>query len=194
MEERDTVQDTFGVFVGRMSPLHYGHQRVIEKMVDRHGRERSLAILGSTNVPLGPRHFFTFEERLRFFKTVFPEVRVTGLHDLNDDGEWLVLLDEFLKEHVIDPDKAIFYGGCAEDLTLYATLGKKKTYVVDRFEDGRPVISATEIRKLLSEQKYDELDGLMDERIKEDVIKVFEDRYATLSSNIFVTQHNNEKK
>ena len=43
-------------------------------------------------------------------------------------------------------------------------------------------------------EKYDELDGLMDERIKEDVIKVFEDRYATLSSNIFVTQHNNEKK
>src|SRR3989344_6757650 len=126
MEERDTVQNTFWGFVGRMSPLHYGHQRVIEKMVDRHGRERSLAILGSTNVPLGPRHFFTFEERLRFFKTVFPEVRVTGLHDLNDDGEWLVLLDEFLKEHVIDPDKAIFYGGGGGEFRALETFWSKK--------------------------------------------------------------------
>jgi len=163
-----------GVFVGRMNPIHNGHVAVIREMVNRHGVENSLVIVGSSNAPFSLRHFFTYHERKELIKKIFPEMRLVGLPDYHNDKEWLAALDDVLR--VADPSlsEVTFFGGCEEDVRFFLEAGRDCT-ILNRFDGTTPKVSATEVRDCLIAGRS--LDGLVDEAIQTELEKLFAEKW-----------------
>ncbi|MBI4121209.1 MAG: hypothetical protein HY457_03065 [Parcubacteria group bacterium] len=172
---QDVPKKKHGVFVGRVSPLHRGHERAIQEMLQDFGSDRSAIVIGSTNAPIAEKTPFTFDERKNFCEVVFPEIKVFGLPDFHNNTLWLAALDELLEEEGIDPANTLFYGGSPEDITFFEEAGRN-VKIIDRHGGSSPSISATAIRSLLHKREYDRLDGLVDARIKEKIIELFEQR------------------
>jgi nicotinamide mononucleotide adenylyltransferase len=134
-------------FIGRLCPLHAGHEVVIRNMLETAG-ERSLIVIGSVNTPLSLRHFFSYEERRDFLHAVFPGARIVGVPDFREDREWLLALDDVLSVAGFDPEKTVFFGGCEEDVRFF-TEANRQTAILNRFDGSTPKISATEVRDAL---------------------------------------------
>lgn len=157
------------VFVGRLCPLHIGHEVVIRKMIDDFPG-RSLVVIGSSNAPISLRHFFSYEERRDFLRKVFPDISVVGLPDFNSDAEWMVALEDILSIAGFDSKEVVFFGGCEEDVRFFTDAGRKVS-LVNRFDGSTPKISATEVRDALIHERP--LGGLLDPAIAELVHDVF---------------------
>ncbi|MFH1030536.1 MAG: hypothetical protein V1770_04725 [bacterium] len=165
-----------GIFVGRLCPIHIGHEMVIKKMIEEcGGEENCLVIIGSSNSPLSLRHFFSYEERREFLKKIFQGIRVVGLPDYpGDDKGWLVALDDILSLAKIAPQEAIFFGGCEEDVSFFIEAGRQ-IQILNRFDGSTPKISATEVRDCLIQVRS--LDGLLNPAIAEFVQSKFRQKW-----------------
>ena len=60
------------IFLGRMCPLHKGHERIINKMIEDVGEANSLIIVGSANV-ISERVPFSYEKRKQWINKIFPK-------------------------------------------------------------------------------------------------------------------------
>lgn len=139
--------NNYGVYVGRFSPIHKGHEKIIRKMIENHGVERSLIIIGSSNNGFSLRHFFSYKERRAFILSEFPDVRLVGLPDYHRDDIWLLALDDILRLSNIDPRMVTYYGGSEEDVRFFIA-DKRSCEIVNRFEADIE-ISATKVRDCL---------------------------------------------
>lgn len=166
-----------GVFVGRLCPIHCGHRNVVGKMLgDCDGPENSLVVVGSSNAPLSLRHFFSYEQRRSLIHAEFgPRIRIVGLPDYPTDAEWLLALDDILRAARIEPERAVYYGGCEEDVMCFSD-ARRRCRLINRF-DGRetPKISATEVRDALIHGRP--LDGLVGEASRELVARMFQENW-----------------
>ncbi len=165
-----------GVFVGRMCPIHLGHEEIIKKMVGECNAD-CLVIIGSSNAPMSLRHFFSYEERRRFIRKLFPEVAMVGLPDYPTDEEWLVALDDILLVAGINPGEAVFYGGCEEDIRFFLEAGRKYS-LLNRFTGETPKISATEVRDALVHNR--DLARLLSPAVAEEVKNTFRFKWEVL--------------
>ena len=75
------MKNSSAVFLGRMNPIHAGHEKVISEMVNQFGIGNSLVIIGSSSADFSLRNYFSYQERRRFIKTIFPQLEVVGLPD-----------------------------------------------------------------------------------------------------------------
>ena len=162
------MEQKFGVFVGRFSPLHIGHEVVIKGMIDSFGIENCLVILGSSNAPISFRHLFSYEDRRRFIKEVFGDIAIVGLPDYPTNEEWLLALDDILDLRKIDKKEVVFFGGCEEDIYFFLE-HKRPCKLFNRFDGETPKISATEVRDALIRERS--LDDLLNPKICE-IVKV----------------------
>lgn len=165
-----------GVFLGRLSPIHLGHEQVIDHMMDTCGPDNSTIIIGSSNTPTSMRHFFTYEERRDLVKRLYPDARVMPLPDFSTDQEWMVALDDLLegangKEH---SGKVRFFGGSDEDVQFFLDAGRD-VKILNRFDGTTPKISATEVRDSLLHERS--LEGLLNPTIEEFVVKLFWEKW-----------------
>ncbi len=160
-----------GVFVGRMSPIHLGHEAIIRKMIEDVGVSNSCLVLGSSNAPMSFRNFFSYEERRSLIKKIFPDIGIVGIPDYPTDSEWLLALDDILK-FAAQPysDNIVFYGGCEEDIRFFIETGRE-VRLLNRFDGTTPKISATEVRDALSKGRS--LDGFLNPVILEDIRRMF---------------------
>jgi len=163
----------FAVFVGRFCPVHRGHQNVIEKMLALFTPLRCLVVVGSSNAKFSRRHFFSFEERLKFLKILFPALKLIGLADVGSYKRWLASLDRALESEGIDPQRVVFLGGSKEDIDFFVGAGRC-VRIVNRYDGTNPVVSASEVRDCLFEGRYEELETLLDPKIKDLVVQIFE--------------------
>ncbi len=161
----------FGVFIGRMCPIHLGHEAVIRMMLEKCGIKKSLIIIGSSNAPLSWRQTFSYVERRAFIKKIFPEIKVVGLPDYFQDEIWLTALDDLLVVAGFDLKKTVFFGGSAEDLRWFVRKGRKIKIIDRSLGKESPKISATEVRKALL--YHCDLKGLVNDIIIQDVKAVF---------------------
>lgn len=161
----------FAVFVGRMCPIHIGHTRVINEMVDDFGVHNCLVILGSCATPLEWRVLFDYSTRKRWVKRIIPKgVRIIGMPDLphNDDG-WMELLEDYIKASFeCDMSQVVFFGGSSEDIEIFDRYGHR-IYNCER--DGERYVSATNVRRLLL--NGEPIDTLVDPRIVKEVVEIF---------------------
>lgn len=179
--------ETVGVQLGRFAPYHVGHQRMTEEIIKRHGQEKSLIMVGSSN-SFNERTPFTFEERRALIqKVVGPDIEIIALPDINPErvfpGQdtypaWRASIKEIEQARGV---KFKFYGGTAEDLSAFGDEFETEV-IVDRTKGGRD-ISATHIRQLLRDRCFEALKGLLDERIIEDVIRFFHTNMQKLIIN-----------
>lgn len=165
-----------GFFIGRMNPIHLGHEAVINHMVKTCGAKNSTAIIGSSNASTSLRHFFSYSERRQLIKQLYPQLNVVGLPDYPTDDEWLLALNDLM--HAIagtsKPGEVIFFGGTHEDVRWFLD-AKHTVKIIDRFSGATPVVSATQVRDHLIQGQS--LDGLLDPQIITPVQDLFKQRW-----------------
>jgi len=141
-----------GIFIGRISPMTRGHQRVIKTMIDAHDYDNTLIILGSSNAPISVRHLFSYADRMKLIRYKFPEINIVGIADQNNDEIWLRSLEDILN--------AVFPKVGLEDCTFYTGTKHDIPWLMENFGDDVNVevisrygnedeISATKVRDSL---------------------------------------------
>lgn len=165
----------YGAYLGRLNPIHLGHEVIAREMIGQFGVENSLMLIGSSNAIFSLRNFFSYEERRGFAKRIFPDIKMVGLPDYSTDREWLTALDDLLFAVGFNPEEVIFFGGCEEDLRFFLD-ADRDCYVINRFDGSTPKISATEIRDCLihSRPVEDMLNPLIAEEVREIFLKKWE--------------------
>lgn len=167
---------SYGFFIGRMNPLHLGHEAVINHMIATCGAERSVILIGSANAPTSLRHFFSYSERREFIRTLYPTIHLAGLPDYPTDEEWLRALYDII-EAIAGTNQTgniTFFGGANDDLTWYKQAGHTVT-VLDRFNGTTPVVSATEVRDQLIHGGS--LEGKLNPQLIQPVQQLFQKRW-----------------
>lgn len=164
------MENKFGIFVGRFSPTHLGHEAVIRKMINVCGLENCLIVLGSSNASMSFRHLFSYEDRRSFLKKIFEGIQIVGLPDYPTNNEWLLALDDILALNKVSSKKATFFGGCEEDIHFFLE-AQRKCELLNRFDGTTPKVSATEVRDALIQGRS--LEGLLNPVVTEEVKNSF---------------------
>ena len=159
----------YGICIWRFNPIHIGHERLINKMLDNHGYQKSLLIIWSSNTKNSLRHFFKYTERKKFILDLFPDLKIVGLPDYENDYEWLIALKDIIKISFSNISNVTFYGWSSND--IYYLDNGFDVEIVDRFETGFKKISSTKVRDLLI--KNQKLDSFVNQKI----IKPIEDLF-----------------
>lgn len=163
-----------GVFLGKLGPIQSGHEKVAETMFNMFGIDNSLIILGSSNSNISLRHFFTYQERRGFIKTIFPQAKIIGLPDYSTDQDWLIALDDLLIAAGINPITATYFSGCEEDVVFFYEAGRK-CHIVNRFDGSTTKVSSTEIRDCLIHDRS--LKGFINPLIEDDLKTIFKKKW-----------------
>ena len=161
-----------GVYLGRFSPFHKGHESVLEALISDFGG-KSLIQIGSSN-RLNERTPFTFIQRKKLIQTLYPEVEIMPLPDvashlgeLHQTAErWL---DQIFEEEAKRKTRFVFYGGSDEDLQFVGRRFKIKKVCRTQIK-----ISGTQIREALRAKNDKILRAFVDEKIIDLVEKYFQ--------------------
>lgn len=155
-----------GVSLGRFNPcVHLGHQRVIDAMIEEHGIDNSLIMIGSAN-KFEARNPLTYPQRRHIAETLFPEVEIMPLADVSTgDADFEATMEAWqqslLNEEGIRETKFEFYGGSETDVSYmqddFATQNLGRTEVVP--------FSGTEVRAALNISDRASLETMVDEKV-----------------------------
>lgn len=168
--------ETFGVFVGRMCPLHIGHCFVIDKMITDYGYDNSLIVIGSANSPISFRVMFNYIERRRWINKIYKNnIKVVGAPDVpHSDEIWYTMLKDMFE--CIFPEKdPVFYVGSLND--IYNFPEHVNTDIVNRDLIN---VSGTIVRDLLLKEQP--IDKWIHPVIKGEIISIFKKRIKQLDS------------
>lgn len=163
------------IYLGRFSPIHIGHEYVIQQMLNRYGYAGTTIILGSPNAQPTMRHIFTSDQRWQFIKQIFPQINIYELPDYPTDEAWLAALKNLLGEVIgSNPmQEARFYAGFDDDVELLKVTGYKVT-IINRYDGTTPVVSATQVRERLMNKE--QIEGLVNPIIIDAVQRAFDER------------------
>ncbi|NMC77484.1 MAG: hypothetical protein GYA60_09375 [Candidatus Methanofastidiosa archaeon] len=154
--------------VGRFSPLHLGHQMIIDTMIQESGIENCVIFIGSSN-SLNSSTPYTYEERERMIHLLYPKMKIFPLPDVEPELEVFrddtndIWLENIKKIERKLGDKFIFYGGSKEDLEILALKFKTKI-AIDRYTKGKG-INATNIRSAINKKEFESVEKFLDKKI-----------------------------
>lgn len=163
-----------GVYVGRFSPLHLGHEAVIKAMLRSHGYKNSVLAIGGSNHDMDERHLFSYHDRRNIIGSRYPLLSIVGIPDYEYDADWMTALLDILalKGHY---DSVMFYAGCNEDVQYFIDRGFT-CKVLNRYDGSRsPVVSATQVRTALLQGTS--LKGLVNPQISDLIKERFDMRW-----------------
>jgi len=176
------------VYIGRMSPAHVGHQRIIHEALKRVPESNFLLVLGSSNAPTSYRNMFTLGDRTKFVRALFPHINIVSLADQTDgtpescNEEWLLSLNQLIESWRYGREDAssrniIFCAGSYEDVSWFLECGYQ-IEVFNRYDGSGPGmnISASGIRDALVSGRT--ISGMVDDRIVSMVENTFNTRWA----------------
>jgi hypothetical protein len=129
-----------------------------------------VVVLGNSVGPPSLRNCFPYRARRSFITTLFPQLRIVGIHDYNSDADWLQALDDIIGLTGVKPADVQFYGGSIADVQYFVDDGRR-VEIVDRAGGGGPAISATQVRQALAEGRS--LEGLVNPLIIDAVTLAF---------------------
>lgn len=143
-----------GFIVMRAQPLHKGHKSLIDKMLSE--CEFATIFFGSVQESKTLKNPFTLEERIKMFRNIYgynEKINVFGIPDIPNDHEWYDFVLNVLKEKSNNfPEPEAYYCGDGDDGEWF-NKGKLKIEKLDRHLQKEFLkISATEIRKMISEK------------------------------------------
>lgn len=161
--------------MGRFSPLHKGHQMIIDYMIKKHGIKNCLVLIGSSN-SLTERTPYTFKQREKMIHVLYPEIKTLPLPDVepelqlyrdNTNEIWLNNVEKIEKNM---GTKFVFYGGSNDDLKVLSERFPTEV-AIDRTTEGKN-ISGTVIRKNIKDKNYDLIAKLVDKKIAPEIIEI----------------------
>ncbi len=163
------------VQLGRFAPYHLGHQMVTEAMIQRHGIENCLIIIGSSNV-LNDRTPFTFEQRKYFIQNIFQDIKIISIPDINPEVNQFEIktldtwLNEIEKLETKLEARFKFYGGSQEDLRYLSKVFETEV-IVDRKSKGKN-ISATKVREAIIKKDIGSLINFVNPKIIHELVNI----------------------
>lgn len=158
--------DRIGLTVGRFQPLHKGHLKCINHMIQ--DCETAIICLGSSQKSREEHDPWTVEERMQMLKNIYGDrIKIVPLNDLGATSpqEWTdYIFEKFAKLGLAEPTD--YYTGSIQDSFWYkhrfylegnsnevgdsfvtVNCQKRMIHLIDR--NTNPVPSATEIRGFL---------------------------------------------
>ncbi len=163
-----------GAYVGRLAPMHLGHQ-VQTEILTTAFPNKHLLLAGSCSHAISIRHLFTYSDRVKFIKVIFPGARIAPLADFESDDDWFHAMDSLLELAGMDPSRTVFIGGSEEDVSFYHGRGRK-VKILNRFDGITVDVSGSKVRDSLIQGRP--LDGMVDPRIIPLVQETFRQRWA----------------
>lgn len=162
------------VYAGRFCPMHFGHQAILGGIIKASNASDNghLIVLGSCNRALNYRSMFDFADRVRFIKTVYPEISIAPLPDFESNTDWLNALDMLIELTDDTPEQCTYVGGCEEDICWFID-DNRNTKIINRFGGQTLNVSGTEIRDHLITNNHEKLKEMLDPRIIPDVTARF---------------------
>lgn len=156
----------YGVYIGRFQPIHVGHQKIIDEMIEMCGIDSCIVMIGSSNTH-DNKNIFTYKERASLIKELYPNLKIVSLPDQVHDACWYQQVEDvftaiFNKTINSDDDNVTFFGGSSEDTYYVHDANWTNTHIVDRLELP---ISATFVRKCLAENDLISLKPCINEKI-----------------------------
>lgn len=142
-------EETTGLAVMRLQPLHNGHCAIIDKMIKEN--ETVIIGIGSCNQPISDKNPWSFEDRKSMVRQVYgSRVKIVPIDDLGPEeheNSWCDhVLGALAKVNAATP--TTYYSGSDYDSKWYRGRFGDNIVIVDR--DKNDYISGTEIRKLIS--------------------------------------------
>lgn len=135
------------VFIGRFQPFHAGHEAIVREGLKQ--ANEVIIVVGSSFAARNIRNPFTFEERKKMIKLVFPEnnVKVVPVSDYpyNDD-KWVAAVQSVVLSNMTftaDPSRVALIGHKKDETSYYLNIFKRWKSISVKNVDG---INATDIR------------------------------------------------
>ena len=169
-----TSQNKFGVFVGRMNPIHNGHVNIINEMIRYFGDMRCMVLLGSCNNETSLLNIYTYSQRIQMFymanPSIYKFISVIGIPDFpNNNLTWFNHIKKLVELKTGDINQElVFYGGSHQDV-FYAIDAGYETKIISRFDDKK--ISSSEIKDRLI--KGEDITDLVPEKCVEFITSQF---------------------
>lgn len=159
---------TYHVLLGRFAPVHRGHQKTLDLLLERYGHSNVIALIGSSN-SYNFRTPYTYKDRKAMLQTLYPKLTILPLPDTNPS---LVHFDGLKNERWLDQisqiesdmsAKFIFCGGSTEDLAVLSERFQSEIFV-NREGLGRGY-SATQVRQALKDHDLTTLKKLLSPKV-----------------------------
>ncbi len=143
-----------GLTVMRCQPFHVGHNRIIARMLDE--CEHVTVVIGSIQERGTARNPFSYTVRKKMIQNVwknhprYGDLRIMGLQDINNPGEWAQYVIDFVNENSSFPEKVDAYY-CGSDYDGHWFRAQKIALeFVNRIDLAHPYVSASMIREMLT--------------------------------------------
>lgn len=172
-----------GAYVGRLNPMHLGHQALIRAMIEAFGAHH-VVLVGSCNRPISLRHLFNYRDRVDFIRAVFPHARVVPLPDFEgDNASWFQAHDDLFQAFGWPAGRVVYIGGSREDTQFISDNGRT-VHVVNRFTGPTVHVSASQVRDTLIGQQFGDgvLHPMLDPRVANLVRERFPARWNEVRS------------
>lgn len=94
------------VYIGRFQPFHIGHKRVIDYALTQ--ANKVIILIGSSNVHRSIKNPWTFNERLGWFDTIYPDGRVlvAPIDDKKSDTDWIAQVQNKVSRIIADEERS----------------------------------------------------------------------------------------
>lgn len=136
-----------GLFVGRLQPLHKGHCKTINLMIQ--DCDTVIIGLGSAQKSREKHDPWTVEERIEMLRNVYSDrIKIVPLNDIDaaTPEQWCgYIFDKLKKLGMKEPTD--YYTGSEFDSSWYKHHFKERLHICDRSDN--PVPAATELRMSL---------------------------------------------
>jgi cytidyltransferase-like protein len=159
--------------IGKFNPIHKGHIKTIQKMLNHH--QDSLILIGSCNSHIydNSKYWFSYDERYEFIEVAIKshvnQPKIAPLPDMNNINMWYKTLWDIIKLWKYDANEknVKFWAGSKEDVKYFKNFDVQYE-IVDRTENG---ISSTKVRHFLAESNS--ITDLIDNKKVEELIKKY---------------------
>ena len=157
-----------GIILGRFQPFHKGHASIVEQALEK--ADRVLILVGSAQESRTVRNPYSYEERARLIKKIFPErvilypLRDLGIGDVNGWGEYVITSAE---KALGEKAECLFLGHEEKNAKWLSPERKAQIDLVELSRASIP-ISATMVRSFLLEDDFEGYKQAMKEELYED--------------------------
>lgn len=168
------------VFIGRFQPFHLGHEYAIRRAFEL--AHRVLVIIGDTGGPRTIKNPWSWDERAEMIMRTFPD-RIRDKSLCLDqafdfpytDHEWVAQIHEIVRDHTDEDDSIVLVGHEKDASSFYLKMFPQWKFIDTGYEDlGNGIIrkiDATEIRKMVLEDKLQYATGVLGNPIIEFLVE-----------------------
>ncbi len=139
-----------GLAVMRAQPLHIGHIKLINRMLDE--CKKVIILLGSVQEQGTERNPYPYVLRKKMIQTVYkdnPQITVLGMFDINNPSQWAEFVLDFLQESLPDhPRPEVYYAGSEYDAQWFRKVFKH-IVIENRIDYKFPYVSGSMVRDMI---------------------------------------------